>query len=100
GIKQDITARRMAGMVFEPCAELEIAERDPDRLAAPARMDDLIAERQEALEDAAGLWRILQFEAGGEGEGANGDAQIFQDQFAFSSRDFWRFQSRSFSVSR
>src|SRR5712692_9564362 len=43
GIEQDLAGRGMAGMVLIADAEVVVAERDPARLAAPARVNDLLA---------------------------------------------------------
>src|SRR3954449_7656798 len=41
GIKDNLARRGIAGVVFIADAEIEIAERQPDPLAAPAHMDHL-----------------------------------------------------------
>jgi ABC-type arginine transport system ATPase subunit len=62
GIKQDIATRRVTGMIFKTYAELEIAKRHQHRLAAPARMDGLVAKRQQCLEDVAGERGLFQLQ--------------------------------------
>src|SRR5215216_1381974 len=56
-VEQDLARRRVAGVVLERQVGLEVAERDPRRLAAPAHVDDLVAKRQHRLEGGAGLGR-------------------------------------------
>jgi len=66
GVKQDVAARWVAGVVLEADTKFKIAKRYPDRLAAPARMDGLVAEWQECLEPGAGLRRFLDLQPGDE----------------------------------
>src|SRR6202521_2419630 len=40
GIEQQLPRRRIAGVVLVPEPQLEVAEWDPGRLSAPARLDD------------------------------------------------------------
>ena len=49
-IEQDVSDRRMAGVILEADAELEFAQRDPDTLAAPADVNDFLAIGQELEE--------------------------------------------------
>ena len=46
GIEQNITARRMHGVIFKSKACIKIAQRHPDGFAAPAGMNDLVFEGQ------------------------------------------------------
>src|ERR1700754_3480834 len=56
-------------------ADVEVAERDPRGLAAPAGVDALRAEREQALESGDGLGRLLGLEHALEREGPGGDGQ-------------------------
>src|SRR5919109_5489566 len=69
GVEQDLARRGVARVVLEPEAHVELAERDPRRLAAPAHVDDLLLERQQLREGRAGLRRALLLEPGLEGVG-------------------------------
>src|SRR5438105_957808 len=62
GIEQDLASRRIAGGVLGAEAELEVSERDPGRLAAPAGLDYLGAQRQQGPEGGhrPGRRRFLQ----------------------------------------
>ena len=73
GIEDDLAGRGIAGVVLVGDAEVEIAERHPHALAAPAHMDRLALERHRLLERGAGFRREFLLEAGVEGEvtGAN-----------------------------
>src|SRR4051794_3661920 len=64
GVEQDLAGRRVARVVLEADAELELAERDPRGLAAPAHVDDLLLVRQQLRERGARLRRALLLEAG------------------------------------
>src|SRR3954453_10733177 len=55
GIKNDLAGRGIAGVVFVGDAEVEIAKRHPDPLAAPANMDHLALERHRLFESCASL---------------------------------------------
>ena len=66
GVEQDLAGRRVARVVLEADADVEVAERDPGRLAAPAHVDDLLLERQQLRERLARLGRALLLEAGAE----------------------------------
>src|SRR5947209_18137529 len=61
-IEDDLPRRRIAGVVFVTDAEVEIAERDPDPLAAPAHVQDLALERQVLGKCRAGLRRRFSLE--------------------------------------
>src|SRR5215470_16438185 len=76
GIKDDLAGRRIAGVVFVADAEVEIAERHPHALAAPAHMDHLAHERHGLPERRAGLWRQFLLEAGSECELTGADDQL------------------------
>src|SRR5579863_6778262 len=62
GIKNDLARRGIAGVVLVRHAEIEIAERHPDPLAAPADVNGLALERHGAAESGAGLRRQLLLE--------------------------------------
>jgi hypothetical protein len=67
----------MAGVILERHAEIERAKRDPGRLAAPARLNDLAAKRERVEKRATGVWGAFLFEAGDEFElTGHRDAQI------------------------
>src|SRR4051812_34794076 len=75
GVEQDLAGRRVARVVLEPDPDVELPERDPGRLAAPAHVDDLLRERQELRERGARLRRALLLEARRERVGPGGDRQ-------------------------
>src|SRR5205823_3757305 len=56
--------------------EIEIAERHPDALAAPAHVDRLALERHRLAKRRNGLWRQLLLETGLEGEFTGADNQL------------------------
>jgi hypothetical protein len=53
----------MAGVVLVAEAEVEVAQRDPGRLAAPPRLDELLGQGQERSELVARPRRQLGLEA-------------------------------------
>ncbi len=57
GIEDDLARRRIAGVVLVGDAEIEIAERHPDALAAPAHVDRLALERHRLAEGGDRLRR-------------------------------------------
>ena len=77
GVPEDLARGRVAGGVLGLAveADVEVAERDPGRFAAPADVDDLRVKRQQALEGRDGLGRLLGLQRALEGEGAGGDGQ-------------------------
>src|SRR6516225_8768091 len=75
GIKDDLTGRRIARVVLIGDAEIEIAERHPDSLAAPAHVDRLALERHGLAKGAHSFWRQLLLEAGIENKVAGADDQ-------------------------
>src|SRR4051812_24833811 len=75
GVEEDLARRRVARVVLEADAELELAERDPRRLAAPAHVDDLLRVRQQLRERGAGLRRALLLEPRLERVRPGGDRQ-------------------------
>src|SRR6266566_9968858 len=76
GIKDDLARRGVARMIFIANAEIEIAERHPDRLAAPAHMDGLTLEWHHLAKCRAGLWRQLFLKTGWESEVAGVDKEL------------------------
>src|SRR6185369_5612713 len=68
GIKDNLAGRGIAGVVLVGDAEIEIAERHPDTLAAPAHMNGLALERHRLAKRRHGFWRQLLLETGLEGE--------------------------------
>src|SRR6476659_8695137 len=67
-VEEDLPRRRVAGRVLRPEPDVELAERDPARLAAPARVDDPALERQQPQESGDGLGGGLLLEARREAE--------------------------------
>src|SRR6266566_6915563 len=67
-VKKKVARRRVARVVLVTEIELQVAERDPRRLAAPARLDELGFEGQHGLEFRAGFRRALGLEAGCEAQ--------------------------------
>ena len=76
GIEDDLSWRGVAGLVLGRDAEVGVAERDPDRLAAPPHMDDALPVRQQALEKGAGPGGKPGFKARLERERARGDDKV------------------------
>src|SRR5882672_12212855 len=76
GIKYDLAGRWIAGVVLVGDAEIEIAERHPDALAAPAHMDRLALERHRLAKGGAGLGRKLFFKTSLEREVAGADNEL------------------------
>src|SRR6185503_20274739 len=76
GIENDLARRGIAGVVLVGDAEIEIAERHPDRLAAPADMDRLALERHRLAKGGHGLRRQRVLETGLKGEFAGTDNQL------------------------
>src|SRR4029079_13554498 len=88
GIKDDLTRRRIAGVVLVSDAEVAIAERDPHRLPAPAHVHHLALERHVLEECRTGLRRGFALEPRIEGVGASGDLQLTH-QWNSLSRAGW-----------
>jgi hypothetical protein len=63
-VKEELTGRRVARRVLTAEAEVQVAERNPARLAAPPYMDQTLPVRQHARE----------FDASSRGHGALGRA--------------------------
>src|SRR4029077_18092261 len=52
-VEEELARRRVARVVLVTDVEVEFAERDPGRLAAPPRLDDLRLQRKHRLERGA-----------------------------------------------
>src|ERR1700753_3591865 len=76
GIKDDLAGRGIAGVVLIGNAEIQIAERHPDPLAAPADVDRLALERHRRATRRASLWRLFFFKAGLKPEVARVDNEL------------------------
>src|SRR3954466_8414043 len=74
-IEHDLARVRIARPVLGAEAEIEVAERDPAGLAAPAHVDDARAQRQQRAEYGHRLRRCLLLEAGTERKATCGDVQ-------------------------
>ena len=72
-VEQQLARRRIRRCVLRPDAEVELAERDPVRLAAPAAMDDPRLERQELPERLDRRRGGVLLQAGHEAEAGGGD---------------------------
>src|SRR5262249_23780375 len=75
GVEKNLARRGMAGVILIADVELEVAERNPAGLAAPARMDDFLVIGEQSAKRGAGLGRVLLFEARVKGEWANRNVQ-------------------------
>src|SRR5262249_3533871 len=75
-VPEQLAGRRIARGVLERHAEVEVAERDPARLAGPADVDHALLVRQQALERLAGARRALVLEPAREREGAARDPDL------------------------
>src|ERR1700716_2148255 len=82
GIKDDLAGRGIAGVVLVGDAEIEIAERHPDPLAAPAHMDRLALERHRLAKGRAGFGRQLFLETGLEREVAGADNELVHSKYS------------------
>src|SRR5581483_329697 len=77
-IEDDLTRRGITSVVLVGKTEIEIAERHPHALAAPAHMNDALSIGQELAEDSDRPWRSRAFEARIEGKGAGRDAELLK----------------------
>src|SRR5215207_3702565 len=68
GIEQHLARRRVTGGVLEPDPDVEVTERNPGRFAAPARLNQLVAEGQKGGEGGAAVGGAGFLHFGGEGE--------------------------------
>src|SRR5215211_3303527 len=66
GVPEDLSGCRVAGVVLEGEIGLEVAHRDPARLATPAHVNQLALEGQQLLERRARLRRPLLLHPGAE----------------------------------
>src|SRR6267378_7385257 len=82
GIKNDLAGRGIAGVVLVRDAEIEIAERHPDPLAAPAHMDRLTLERHRLAKGRAGFGRQLFLETGLKREVSGADNELAHTKFS------------------
>src|SRR6266568_3951609 len=71
-VEQQVSGRGMARVVLIAEVEVERAERDPCRLTAPARLDQLGAQRQHRLEGRACPRRGVALEPGEEAKPSDG----------------------------
>src|SRR5829696_1049072 len=76
GVEQDLPRGRVARRVLEAHPEVEVAQRDPTRLAAPADVDELLAVGQQLPESLAGFWRLLHLPSSPELERPGRDLQV------------------------
>src|SRR5919198_4363726 len=75
GIQQQLAGRGVARRVLGADADVEVSEWDPSRLPAPARLDDLAVERQQAAERGDRLRRGFLLQPRGEVEVAGNDLE-------------------------
>jgi hypothetical protein len=61
GVEQDISRRRIAGRILDPYIQIEIPQRNPACLPAPARVDKLLSVGQQPAELHARPRRTLIF---------------------------------------
>src|SRR2546426_12027850 len=80
-VEQQLPRARVARVVLVSEAEVELAERNPRRLAAPAGLDDLGLERQYRLERVARLGRRVGLEPGEKTNVPNGDLDVHSPSF-------------------
>src|SRR5688572_3493797 len=73
GIEEQLAGLRLRDRILEADPELEVAEGDPARLAAPPGVDELLAIGEQLEERGAGLRSERFFEPGGEDERARRD---------------------------
>ena len=85
-IKDDLARRGVAGVVLVRDAEIEIAERHPDPLAAPSYMDSLALERHRPAESRAGLGCQLFLETGLKGEVPRMDNELAHSWHSYCLR--------------
>src|SRR4051794_11497682 len=77
-VQQYLTRCREAGVVLVAEPEVEVAERDPARLAAPSHVNDALLVRQQAAELRAGLRGRVGLEPGAQDIGPGGDGDLVQ----------------------
>src|SRR3954463_13207047 len=81
-----MAGRRIAGVVLVGNAEIAVAERHPDPLAAPADVNGLADERHRLAERGDGFRRQLVFEAGLESEVADMNEELAHQGNLVNSR--------------
>src|SRR5687767_5384512 len=75
-VEQELAGRRIARCVFGADPEVELpAERNPRRLAAPARLHELVLEREQTTQRRNSLGRLLLLEPCREAEIADCDPE-------------------------
>ena len=77
GIQKKVAGRRIAGVVLVAEVEVQLPERDPRRLAAPASLDDLRLQGQHGGELGARLRRELGLEARHEAQPRDPDFDLY-----------------------
>src|SRR5579872_6347920 len=75
-IKNNLAGRGIARVIFITHAEIQIPKRHPDRLPAPAHMDNLALEWHRAAKSSDCLGLQLLFETSLEGEVAGVDNEL------------------------
>src|SRR5205814_9276161 len=96
--EQKVPGRGVGGRVLRPEPNVELAERDPARLAAPARMDDPALEWQQPPERRDRLRRRLLLQPRHEAELSSDDLQHRRGTYLIFAP--WRIQAPSRSRSR
>src|SRR5260370_10422892 len=74
-VEQQVSRRRVARVVLVAEVEVEVTERNPTCLAAPAGLDQLAFEGQQLTEGGAALRRALGLEASHESPVAGDDLE-------------------------
>ena len=93
-IEQEFALRGVGGDVLARDLEVVIAQRHPGRLAAPARLDQLVLERQDLSEGGAGFWRRVLFPFGAETKPARFDVNQVRQFLASPVRPAARCSAR------
>lgn len=74
-VEQDVADRGVTGVVFEICAQLEVAQRYPAAFAAPAHVNDLLTVGQKLHERRHGDRRV-GMGLGDEGAASGGNFDV------------------------
>ena len=74
-VEEYVAAGGVASVVFVAHPQVEVAQRYPARLAAPAAMDQLLAVGQQLAESGAGLWCVFFLHPGRKSIWPCGDAE-------------------------
>jgi hypothetical protein len=77
GIQEQLAGRGMRRVVLVTEADVEVAQGDPRRLAAPPRLDELLGQREQGLELLACLRRALGLEARCEAQPRDLDFDVY-----------------------